>query len=311
MGVAWGRTGALAARYPSGIVSPVPYDMPSPTLLERIAGWPWEETLAVAFAAVWGGMLGSFLNVLAYRVPLGRTPLTGRSSCPRCGAPVRFRDNVPVIGWLVLGGRCRDCHGPIPVSYVLVEAGCALAAAVLAAAAVAAGGMESVLRGDNGPLCRWGLQLAAVLTVVARSLLDADSSPPANGRPERRLAIRAWTALPAVAIACGAAWLAPRCGPLAWPGNWPWPQDAGLRCGLAAAAGGLTGWAAGLATTPTARGSLAILGSVLGWQGVTVATILTVATAAAGGRLGSPRTLGLLAAAWATAVLAAATWACT
>jgi len=88
--------------------------MPSPTLLERIAGWPWEETLAVAFAAVWGGMLGSFLNVLAYRVPLGRTPLTGRSSCPRCGAPVRFRDNVPVIGWLVLGGRCRDCGAAIP-----------------------------------------------------------------------------------------------------------------------------------------------------------------------------------------------------
>ena len=65
--------------------------------------------------------LGSFANVLIYRVPRGLSIVKPPSHCPACGSPVRPRDNIPLVGYLVLRGRCRDCGSPIPVSYFLVE----------------------------------------------------------------------------------------------------------------------------------------------------------------------------------------------
>ncbi len=79
-----------------------------------------------AFAAVAlapGLALGSFLNVAAMRLP------TGRSACPHCGAAIRPWDNVPLLSYLILRGRCRDCAAPISVRYPLVEATTALLAA--------------------------------------------------------------------------------------------------------------------------------------------------------------------------------------
>jgi leader peptidase (prepilin peptidase)/N-methyltransferase len=66
---------------------------------------------------------GSFLNVVAHRVPLGRSVVRPRSACPACGHEVRARDNVPVLSWLLLRGRCRDCQEPISPRYPLVELG--------------------------------------------------------------------------------------------------------------------------------------------------------------------------------------------
>lgn len=66
---------------------------------------------------------GSFLNVVAHRVPLGRSVVRPRSACPACGHEVRARDNVPVLSWLLLRGRCRDCGEPIAPRYPLVELG--------------------------------------------------------------------------------------------------------------------------------------------------------------------------------------------
>jgi leader peptidase (prepilin peptidase)/N-methyltransferase len=75
--------------------------------------------------AVLGLVVGSFLNVVVHRVPRGLNINRPPSACPACGHPVRVRDNVPVLSWLLLRGKCRDCVAPIPVRYPLVEAGTA------------------------------------------------------------------------------------------------------------------------------------------------------------------------------------------
>ena len=80
--------------------------------------------------AVWLGVLGlaigSFLNVVVHRVPRGESVVRPASACPGCGAAIRSRHNVPVLGWLMLRGRCFDCGEPISVRYPLVEAGTGL-----------------------------------------------------------------------------------------------------------------------------------------------------------------------------------------
>ena len=68
-----------------------------------------------------GATVGSFLNVVAYRLPLGRSVVFERSSCPSCGQRILGKDNVPIFGWLLLRGRCRSCNISIPVRYPLVE----------------------------------------------------------------------------------------------------------------------------------------------------------------------------------------------
>lgn len=76
---------------------------------------------AIAFAAVLGLAVGSFLNVVVHRLPRGESLNHPRSHCPACGHPVRPRDNVPVLSWLLLRGRCRDCGASIAVRYPLLE----------------------------------------------------------------------------------------------------------------------------------------------------------------------------------------------
>ena len=71
--------------------------------------------------AVLGLVVGSFLNVVAYRVPLGKSIVRPPSACPRCNAPIRPYDNIPVLSWVLLRGKCRDCGAPISVRYPLVE----------------------------------------------------------------------------------------------------------------------------------------------------------------------------------------------
>ena len=68
-----------------------------------------------------GLVVGSFLNVLIHRLPAGESVLFPGSRCPACAAPIRIRDNLPVVSWFWLAGRCRDCRARIPVRYPLVE----------------------------------------------------------------------------------------------------------------------------------------------------------------------------------------------
>ncbi len=76
----------------------------------------------MAFFGVFGLLIGSFLNVVIYRVPEGLSIVTPGSRCGSCGAPVRWYDNIPVVSWIVLGGKCRDCEASISPRYALVEA---------------------------------------------------------------------------------------------------------------------------------------------------------------------------------------------
>ena len=71
--------------------------------------------------AVFGLVFGSFLNVVVYRLPNRMSLVSPPSSCPRCGAALRARDNVPVVSWLALRGRCHACGEPISIEYPLVE----------------------------------------------------------------------------------------------------------------------------------------------------------------------------------------------
>jgi leader peptidase (prepilin peptidase) / N-methyltransferase len=79
-----------------------------------------------------GLVLGSFANVVIARVPQQQSVVRPRSACPRCGSAIRRRDNVPVLSWLVLRGRCRTCREPISSQYPLVELGCGLLFAAIA-----------------------------------------------------------------------------------------------------------------------------------------------------------------------------------
>ncbi|HIF30242.1 MAG TPA: prepilin peptidase [Planctomycetaceae bacterium] len=88
-----------------------------------------------------GACFGSFLNVVIYRVPIGRT-ISGHSGCPRCGHAIRPQHNVPLIGWLFLQGKCYDCQLPIAVRYPTVEAFIASLFLVIAFGEVYPGGIN-------------------------------------------------------------------------------------------------------------------------------------------------------------------------
>lgn len=108
----------------------------------------------LVFAGLVGLAVGSFLNSAATRLPRGESPLRGRSRCPQCGSPIRIRDNLPLVSYAALAGRCRGCRTGIPLRYPLVEAGGA--AAALSGAALVP---------DPALLAAWFLFLCLALTL--------------------------------------------------------------------------------------------------------------------------------------------------
>jgi len=130
--------------------------------------------LAVLVGA-FGTFIGSFLNVVVSRVPLGRSVVSPPSACGACGAAIRPHDNIPLVSWLVLRGRCRDCAAPISVRYPFVE----LAGAV-AFGLVAWRFLPEVLAAGSGmAVAAEVLQLAAYLYFaaisIALALIDLDT----------------------------------------------------------------------------------------------------------------------------------------
>src|SRR5581483_11255628 len=110
---------------------------------------------AIAVAGVGGLLIGSFLNVVAHRLPAKESLVAPGSRCPRCGHEIRPYDNVPVLSWLALRGRCRDCGAPIHWRYPLVE----LATAGLYAGVVAA-------RDDAGGIALGLILVTALVPIV-------------------------------------------------------------------------------------------------------------------------------------------------
>ena len=94
--------------------------------------------------ALLGLCLGSFLNVVIHRLPLGISLVRPRSRCTACRAPIAAYDNIPILSWLLLGGRCRRCGAPISIRYPIVEA--IGAVCLVAAAAVSPGPAAAAVR---------------------------------------------------------------------------------------------------------------------------------------------------------------------
>lgn len=146
--------------------------------------------LAAGWLFILGGVVGSFLNVVAWRVPAGMSVLWPGSHCPKCQTPIRWYDNLPILGWLKLRGRCRACHAAISPRYPLVEA-------VAACLFLAIGGAEFVASGWNLPErvlvlpdgvitpLRGAPELAAITayhlvlisTLLAAALIEFDRKP--------------------------------------------------------------------------------------------------------------------------------------
>jgi len=124
-----------------------------------------------------GLLIGSFLNVVIYRVPNGRSIVSPPSACGSCGARVRSRDNVPVLSWLLLRGRCRDCRARISARYPLVELGTAVFFGAVACLVLANTTSATLL--DATGLAAVILTLAAFLFFaaisVALALIDLDT----------------------------------------------------------------------------------------------------------------------------------------
>jgi leader peptidase (prepilin peptidase)/N-methyltransferase len=115
----------------------------------------------VSYAAVIGAIFGSFFNVVAYRLPRGESLSRPRSRCPGCETPIKPYDNVPILSWLALRGKCRACGTRISARYPLVELG---TAALCALVVLAKGLDEDALLG-----------VAMVLLLVPVALIDLDT----------------------------------------------------------------------------------------------------------------------------------------
>ena len=89
------------------------------TGFESITGLP--EIIAYIFVFLFGSAVGSFLNVVIHRVPREESIVFPNSRCPKCETPIKPFDNIPILGWLMLGGKCRACKGPISARYPAVE----------------------------------------------------------------------------------------------------------------------------------------------------------------------------------------------
>lgn len=112
------------------------------------------------YAGLFGAAAGSFLNVVIWRLPRSESIVSPPSHCPNCNARIRARDNVPIVSWLLLRGRCRSCGTPISVRYPLVEGSTGLLFAAIV-----------LVRGLDWHLA-WELPFAATLVAVAAIDLD-------------------------------------------------------------------------------------------------------------------------------------------
>ena len=93
--------------------------------------YPWVGVVVIFWIFAFGACIGSFLNVCIWRIPRGESLSKASSHCTVCGSPIRWYDNIPVISYLVLRGRCRSCRTPYSATYFMVELCCGVLAALL------------------------------------------------------------------------------------------------------------------------------------------------------------------------------------
>lgn len=145
--------------------------------------WLLQHLPVATFIFAAGAIVGSFLNVVIYRLPAGMSVISPPSRCPTCGARLSWRENLPILGWFLVRGRCRHCAAPVSCQYILVELLVALLFVGLYAAYYAAGprvGWWGAVGGDwwyynwvarTSPL--FGAHLALLAALVAMTVIDA------------------------------------------------------------------------------------------------------------------------------------------
>jgi prepilin signal peptidase PulO-like enzyme (type II secretory pathway) len=250
-----------------------------------------EEIILTVWFFVIGGVIGSFMNVVVYRLPNRLSLIQPPSHCPKCKHHIRWRDNVPIFGWLMLRGKCRDCGQPISARYPAVELIVALMFGILMA-------VEFAFHSDNLPL-REVFQASETLTfsiindadrylivlyhltllsvLLCGALIEFDRNQP----PTR---LYKWTILAGLIF------------PLQWTNLHPlkaWPTEPAFFAGgidglLGLAAGGILGFIAWRLQRTKQPGGLPLgltcVGVFLGWQAVlplgVTAAILSLVTAA-------------------------------
>jgi leader peptidase (prepilin peptidase)/N-methyltransferase len=192
-----------------------------------------------AWVVLLGATVGSFLNVVIARVPEGESIVSPGSRCPTCRTPIAWYDNVPVVSWLVLRGRCRRCGAPISPRYLVVEllgAAAALAAwwrhGLSVAAALELAFVALLLALSAIDLDRWELPHELTRPLLALGLVASALS--ASGAPSLRA-----SALGA-AVGFGAFWIVMKVGALLARQEAMGVGDVWLLCGL----GAWLGWAA-------------------------------------------------------------------
>lgn len=229
--------------------------------------------LVVLWLLILGGSVGSFLNVVVYRLPQGLSLVHPGSRCPGCGTPILARDNIPALGWLKLRGRCRACRCPISLRYPLVELITALVFLSLALAEPLNAGWNLPI--PPGPAVErmypfWGILffhfvLFCGLFAAALMTYDGEAVP-----------ARLWQIVWLVGFAAPCAW--PRLRPIgiapleaSW-GIWIAAPIEGLAGTLMGIAVGAASWPASSLGAPGRSGHLsgvaacAVIGTFLGWQ---------------------------------------------
>lgn len=139
-------------------------------------------TLAgLAFAL--GASVGSFLNVCVWRLPRGESLIRPGSRCPKCEHAIAARDNLPVIGWLALKGRCRNCRAPISPRYPAVEAAVGLIFAGITLADLASDPLDPFDRGVGAVALRLAFHLGLAAFAVTTALIERDRRRGLHDRP--------------------------------------------------------------------------------------------------------------------------------
>jgi leader peptidase (prepilin peptidase)/N-methyltransferase len=128
--------------------------------LGELARGPFEASVFPIFALLLGLITGSFANVCIHRLPLGRSVVRPGSACPGCGRPIAWYDNVPLLSYLLLLGRCRHCRARISPRYPLVEA--------------ANGALYCALAWWRGPTLETAVLMLFVTALLALTLIDLD-----------------------------------------------------------------------------------------------------------------------------------------
>jgi prepilin signal peptidase PulO-like enzyme (type II secretory pathway) len=226
---------------------------------------------------VLGGVLGSFINVVAYRVPRGISLVHPGSCCPACGHPIRWYDNVPMVGWLLLGGRCRDCHARISARYPLVEAAVAMASMLLGWTAIhetpsPAADLGRMFTFDLGTCA---FQLLLICTLICAALMEYDG----HAAPVWLLG-----AVLVIGFALGSLWGGLRGVGQIDEARWHavYEGAAGLLAALVLSALAWPAWVktarpSSIVVGATAAAELALVGVFLGSRDVTVVAVASMA----------------------------------